>query len=390
MAEGHSEHLDSAEIVSGVSALSVTAEALQGVLDEVPSEYVCLLCKNILRNPALLPCGHSFCMCCVEWLLRNHSDPECQVCGGKIVTEDAIFNIGSIKLDEGKRKEAERLRSKYLEEGCTSAGTLIQDKTAEHHDYWQNKKENCLFEGIGCMFQGQRSDIQDHIATSLVQHIDLLLAEVLRYKKSSNLGPIFPWKSDTANDRESRDARSVCDDEASAQSLQDLHKTLQVLETEISRCEKKASACEEKISVTVRKVKYCSSLLVSLQQQMDICRKADADSEKEERVFQRQLIGTCLPRRAEVSHNGIFIWKIPNFHMRRQEAICGTTEYLESTAFYTHLYGYKMALQVYLNGDLNAKGTHISVHLKLLKGEFDVLLKWPFKEQIMERLGGTP
>ena len=50
-----------------------------------------------------------------------------------------------------------------------------------------------------------------------------------------------------------------------------------------------------------------------------------------------------------------------------------------STPFYSHPQGYKMCLRVHANGILSGKGTHISVYVHLMKGEFDDHLVWPFR-----------
>ena len=46
--------------------------------------------------------------------------------------------------------------------------------------------------------------------------------------------------------------------------------------------------------------------------------------------------------------------------------------------FYTHPNGYHMALRVYVNGIAAGKGTHVSVYVAILEGEYDAELKWPF------------
>ena len=53
-----------------------------------------------------------------------------------------------------------------------------------------------------------------------------------------------------------------------------------------------------------------------------------------------------------------------------------------SEPFYTHLHGYKACLRVDANGWDDGKGTHISVWAHLMWGEFDDLLKWPFRGDI--------
>ena len=48
-----------------------------------------------------------------------------------------------------------------------------------------------------------------------------------------------------------------------------------------------------------------------------------------------------------------------------------------STHFYTHPRGYKMCLRVDANGSNVSKGTHTSIFMHILRGEFDDQLKWP-------------
>ena len=57
-----------------------------------------------------------------------------------------------------------------------------------------------------------------------------------------------------------------------------------------------------------------------------------------------------------------------------------------SPAFYTHIGGYKMCLKITVNGWGDAKGTHVSVSVFMMKGEFDSHLKWPFKGEITVEL----
>ena len=54
--------------------------------------------------------------------------------------------------------------------------------------------------------------------------------------------------------------------------------------------------------------------------------------------------------------------------------------------FYTHPQGYRMQLSVSIHGDGAGKGTHMSVFLSLMKGEFDNQLKWPFRGSVTIQL----
>ena len=50
--------------------------------------------------------------------------------------------------------------------------------------------------------------------------------------------------------------------------------------------------------------------------------------------------------------------------------------------FFTHPNGYKMYLEVTPNGFGSGKGTHLSICAHLMQGEFDDLLKWPFRGDV--------
>ena len=60
----------------------------------------------------------------------------------------------------------------------------------------------------------------------------------------------------------------------------------------------------------------------------------------------------------------------------------GVTKFLYSIPFYTSRHGYKMCARVYLNGDGMGKGTHLSFFFVVMKGPFDALLPWPFKQKV--------
>ena len=53
-----------------------------------------------------------------------------------------------------------------------------------------------------------------------------------------------------------------------------------------------------------------------------------------------------------------------------------------SEPFYTHPGGYKMAVAIYTKSDDEGKGTHLSIYLDILRGEFDDKLQWPFDGEV--------
>ena len=82
------------------------------------------------------------------------------------------------------------------------------------------------------------------------------------------------------------------------------------------------------------------------------------------------------------SYEGKLLWKITEFARKRNEAVSGQQVSFFSPCFYTSRYGYKMCARIYLNGDSVGRGTHISVFFVVLRGEYDAILRWPFRQKV--------
>ena len=82
------------------------------------------------------------------------------------------------------------------------------------------------------------------------------------------------------------------------------------------------------------------------------------------------------------SYNGNFVWKINEVQRRIQEAKSSKVISLYSAPFYTSRYGYKLCLRLYMDGDGSGKGTHLSFFLTIMRGEYDALLTWPFRQSV--------
>lgn len=82
------------------------------------------------------------------------------------------------------------------------------------------------------------------------------------------------------------------------------------------------------------------------------------------------------------THNGAFLWRIPELARRKRDGIEERVTSIYSPPFYTGRNGYKMCIRAYLNGDGLGYKTHLSLFFVLMKGEFDPLLKWPFDYKV--------
>ena len=82
------------------------------------------------------------------------------------------------------------------------------------------------------------------------------------------------------------------------------------------------------------------------------------------------------------THNGAFLWRIPEVRRVIRDAKIGRINSIYSSPFYTGRNGYKMCIRVFLNGDGSGKGTHLSIFFVLMRGEYDPLLQWPFEPKV--------
>ena len=82
------------------------------------------------------------------------------------------------------------------------------------------------------------------------------------------------------------------------------------------------------------------------------------------------------------THNGSFLWRIPDVDRRRRDAQEERITSIYSPPFYTGRNGYKMCIRAYLNGDGIGFKTHLSLFFVLMRGEYDPLLKWPFEHKV--------
>ena len=114
-----------------------------------------------------------------------------------------------------------------------------------------------------------------------------------------------------------------------------------------------------------------SAKVTELDHSIDRCLSSSLDQELRLQLLER------------ATFNGVLLWKIDDFTRRRKEAVDGVTLSLYSTPFYTSRHGYKMCARVYLNGDGLGKGTHLSFFFVIMRGPFDALLTWPFKQKVM-------
>ena len=85
---------------------------------------------------------------------------------------------------------------------------------------------------------------------------------------------------------------------------------------------------------------------------------------------------------ATSSKDGTLLWRISHFSQKMLESKKSEGLELVSRPFFTSSTGYKLQASLFLNGNGGGQNTHMSLYIKLLPGEYDCILKWPFKHTI--------
>ena len=86
--------------------------------------------------------------------------------------------------------------------------------------------------------------------------------------------------------------------------------------------------------------------------------------------------------KAATSKDGVLIWKIKNMSEKMEDAKSSEGLELVSLPFFTSECGYKLQASLFLNGNGGGEDSHLSIYIKVLPGEFDSILKWPFRHTI--------
>ena len=76
-----------------------------------------------------------------------------------------------------------------------------------------------------------------------------------------------------------------------------------------------------------------------------------------------------------------FYFTLPNYTHCKKNALKWF-----SPSFYTHPYGYKLCICVDAGGSSVGEGTHVSVLVYILQGEYDEFLRWPFRGTVTIQL----
>ncbi|KAJ6652847.1 hypothetical protein lerEdw1_010565 [Lerista edwardsae] len=339
------------------------------LFQEVPDpRYLCSHCEAVLKGALQSSCGHCYCSACLAWIVR----------------------------DVAVNKEISELGVRCGTPGCSWTGVM---QTLENLSVVPND-ERCRFFQIGCLFQGSREEREDHEKTAEGVHLILLLQLVKQLKATLNLanrgissdvtdfrvpnGIFFSLRLQGALEADSFSGLPLYEEGTGCRTVIRQADGIALLETKLRVFENIASVLSKEMDVSRQKT---ATFRGQRGLDQDTIRGLELKIADLQRCLaQKDATLSRLQERLQLSeqasYDGVFVWKIVDVHRKCYEAMCGKVCSLQSPAFYTARYGYKMCLRIFLNGEGKSKGSHVSLFLVLLKGEYDALLQWPFAQKI--------
>ncbi|CAF1206684.1 unnamed protein product [Adineta steineri] len=350
-------------------------------IDSIKSIFICPKCLLLLRDPVqLINCGHRLCQSCIDEQKGNMII--CGECFQKTSRE-------KVKLDRGFRNDMQTLLIVCILCNWTDILKKYQDHLDEIHPnpicaYCEEKfltvndinrhlqydcekiPVYCPMKEFGCEQIILRFNLNEHYRSE--QH-QMTLMNVFHHLKTSD-HPINASQLTLENH-----TNQLQDIVGSINILSD---SIQILNEDQTRLNTESIHCQNTLDHLTQDV---STVKKSIQEQNAFLNGTIVNHG----ILQQdiQSMGQKVLDMNTNTNNGIFIWIIRNVQTRMDEARSGKQTSIYSSPFYSSSTGYKMCLSLYLNGDGNARQTHISLFFVLMRGEYDAILKFPFHYKVI-------
>ncbi|XP_077692910.1 TNF receptor-associated factor 4 isoform X2 [Eretmochelys imbricata] len=326
-------------------------------LEKPKRRLLCPLCGKAMREPVQVStCGHRFCDTCLQEFLSE----------GVFKCPEDQLPLDYAKIYPDPELEAQVLgltiRCIHSEEGCRWSG---------HIKHLQPHLGTCGFNVIPCpnrcSAKLSRRDLPGHL-----QHGCPKRRVECEFCSSDFTGEAYE-DHQGACPQES----VYCENKCGARLMRRL-----LPQHTLADCPKRTQPCPYCTKPFVFDTIQCPKLAMS--RHLDESTKVHlgmvcslVSRQRQEIQELRQDVEELL-----VSSDGVLIWKITDYARKLQESKVRSNYEFFSPPFYTHRYGYKLQVSVFPNGNGSGEGSHLSVYIRVLPGQYDNLLEWPFSYRV--------
>ena len=301
--------------------------------DDDLSRYKCSICNLVSRDPQQATCCYStFCKACLDLHLEQSSKqhtkcPRCPAC------KEPLHYFKDGKLN----REIKALTFYCINEGCKWKGNATEREA--HYNSCPYEMMLCTNK---CRRKIRRSEMKTHLREKCIKrqvHCEYCNKRgphnVITGKKHTDECPDYPVK---------------CSNEECSRNM-----PRRLLAFHIEACPKAMITCKYN---TVG----CNKIMK---------REEKYKHEKESMQHHLELAMKRIDTRKLPTHI-----KFEQCTEKMKDEVCFSPD------FYTSPEGYKMCLGIYLNGNNDGKGTHVSCYIYLMTGKYDDTLEWPFHGEV--------
>ncbi|XP_048472690.1 TNF receptor-associated factor 2-like [Rhincodon typus] len=400
-------------LVSGITPVDSTGSSC----------LLCSVCHFLLIKPKQTECGHRYCTACLENLFKTDNEADCHVCQQKVF-RSKVYHDRAAENDA----YATKVQCTAHRDGCEWTGTL--------RNYLRTHRAQCDFHVVpcsnvtfGCETLGPRKKMAAHETQECEWRMELCpqcetfcvhklledhITTCFKRKQSCPMcGKTDLTKAELEehcdpHDGTCPDAQVSCSfkdigclekprrrDAQPAHLLQMMNRreslragrpsevggpaaaaagAVQASE-ELSALERKADGLESSVSGLNRELDKYAHLLEALQRRC-------LQYEQLISGLQRKVRALEGARESPASTNGVLLWKIRDFSSCLTAARAERVTSFYSPVFCTHPFGYRLCCRVYPNGDGSGRGSHVSLFLAIVRGDYDDVLPWPFRQRV--------
>ncbi|XP_067057984.1 TNF receptor-associated factor 2-like [Acropora muricata] len=404
----------------------------------IGQKYLCNFCGFLLKDAMQTGCGHFYCKECLESLYIN--DRTKMTC----LQDHTEFLENEVFPDMFTRREVQSfvVHCTFMDDGCSWKGEIrnLEEHQEKECRAYPVSCDKCSKEGIP---RGKLTDHQNPILGDCegiqgpcpFSQIGCSKTEVLSQKeKKEHLS-----KENTYHNvlllqfavRVSKEMESVLRSDPRLLSsrqqmflnydnvIQDLFNQMQIRSETERHFQEMLRQHSERITAVERKLVLVNTSggssaassqrlpddegssvsanversreMANLRRQPDNVQENSRRSEQRRESIEHTLVlrnvtladlEEYVKKQVFLSYDGQLTWKISEYARKRSEAVNGQKVSFYSPSFYTSRYGFKMCARIYLNGDGMGRGTHISLFFVVMRGEYDAILRWPFRQRV--------
>ncbi|CAF3498906.1 unnamed protein product [Rotaria sp. Silwood1] len=356
-------------------------------------DYMCPCCSLLLRDPVqLIDCGHRMCQSCAN---EQQGDIiTCCECHKKT-------NRNKLLVDRGFKKDMQtlliicslcswagmlniyqnHLDQNHLNPSCDCCNQKFNSvNDLDRHIQYDCEKVtvDCPLKEFGCQTMILRINLTQHYLSEQHQNVLTNIARNLKSIFSNVMYNHLQISSQTTIDHRQMIDNATVQLQETDETMNILLDGVGALNDDMKRLSNESLYHKNALDSLAPGF---STLKLSIQEQNQCL-----DGIKINQDIMQQDVGSIEKKLNDMkksSYDGTYMWKICDVQEKLVAAQSDKQTSIYSPPFYSSPTGYKMCLRLYLNGDGNARQTHMSLFFVLMRGEYDAILIFPFNYKVI-------